>query len=254
MRMRYREHKFICGQFLETDIYPVWTETAKSGRRAKKSKPSSETQERLNKRNAERKIIRLLNTNFCADDIRLDLTYRPGHLPDDDESAIREMRNFLRRVRYRRKKLGLPDLKYVVVTEKGKRTNRYHHHIVINCGDMSPRELGEIWGHGYPTIKPLQFDEQGITGIAKYMVKEPILNRRWYASQNLEQPTEVTRDGYISQRKAREIGQYENDCREDLERLYKGYTLSECRAYWNDVNGSYYITVLMYSGNIKRRC
>ena len=245
MRLRYREHQFICGQYLETDIYPVWQMTFKNGKRAKKSKPSSETQARLNKRNAERKLIRLLNTNFTPDDIRFDLTYDPAHLPESAEDAAKAMKNFLRRVKYYRSKHDLPELKYVAVTEQGARNKRFHHHIVMNCGDMPVSTLAEIWAKGYTTVKPLQFDEYGIVGIAKYMLKDPILGRRWQASQNLKQPVEKTRDSYISQRKAREIGQHEGDCRSELEQMYKGYTLTECRSFFNEVNSSYYITVVM---------
>ena len=254
MRLRYREHKFICGKYMDIDIYPVWQKTLKSGKRAKKSKPSSETQARLNRRNAERKLVRLLNTNFSPDDMRLDLTYRPENLPADAETAAKEMKNFLRRLRYYRQKHGLPELKYIAVTEQGSRSKRFHHHIVINCGDMTVRQLAELWGRGYTTVKPLQFNEQGIVGIAKYLVKDPILGKRWVASQNLRQPEERTRDGYISQHKARELGQYENDCQAELERLYKGYSLTECKSYFNEINGSYYITVLMRESSARRRC
>lgn len=245
MRMKYREHRFICGQYAEVDIYPVWQQTLKNGKRAKKSRPSSETQERLNKRNAERRLIRLLNTNFTASDIRLDLTYRPEFLPETAEDAAKAMKNFLRRLRYYRQRAHLPELKYVAVTEQGSRSKRYHHHIVMNCGDMSVRTLAEIWGKGYTTVKPLQFDESGITGIAKYLVKDPILGRRWVASQNLQQPEEHTRDGYISQRKVREIAQQENDSRQEIEQIYRGYALTECKSYFNEINGSYYVTVML---------
>ena len=254
MRLKYREHRFICGQYLETDIYPVWSQSTKSGRRAKKSKPSSETQARLNKRNAERRVIRLLNTNFTPSDIRIDLTYRPEDLTADADAAARELKNFLRRVKYYRQKAGLPELKYVAVTEQGSRSKRFHHHIVLNCGDIPVRRLAEIWGHGYTRVTPLQFDEQGITGIAKYLVKDPVLGKRWQASQNLKQPEEHTRDGYISQYKVRELAQSQNDAREELERLYAGYDLTECKSYYNEINGSYYITVLMWAPpKVKRR-
>lgn len=253
MRMKYREHRFICGEYTEIDIYPVWEQKIKSGKRSKRFKPSSETQERLNKRNAERRLIRLLNTNFTADDIRLDLTYRPENLPESAEAAAKEMKNFFRRLRNYRRKANLPELKYVAVTEQGSRSKRFHHHVVINCGDMSTRKLAEIWGKGYTTVKPLQFDDQGITGIAKYLIKDPILGRRWVSSTNLQQPEERTRDGYISQHKAREIACREMDSRGELENIYAGYRLTECKSFINDVNGGYYITVLMRHDERKTR-
>ena len=105
MRCLYREKKYICGDYLEVDIYPVYKYQRS---RSKKAKPTSEVQKKLNQRNAERKLIRLLNTNFTKHDIRFDLTYDADHYPSSPEEAQKECQNFLRRVKYARKKRGLP--------------------------------------------------------------------------------------------------------------------------------------------------
>lgn len=249
MRCLYREKIHKCGDFLEVDIFPVFQ--YQRGR-SKKRKPTSETQQKLNQRNAERKLIRLLNTNFTKKDIRFDLTYDKNHLPDSPENAQREMQNFLRRVKRRRKKQGLPDLKYVAVTEVGEESGRLHHHIVMS-GGVDINILAEIWGNGYTTAKPLQFDEFGITGIAVYLVKNPILGKRWSASRNLIRPKETQRDGRIPQYKVKEFHDSGNDNREQLERLYEGYSLADCKPYYNEVNGGYYITVRMYKKPAPKR-
>lgn len=242
MRSLYRERKHFCGEYLEVDIFPVFE--YQRGR-SKKRKPTSETQKKLNQRNAERKLIRLLNTNFTKQDIRFDLTYDSEHYPATPEEAQREMQNFLRRVKRYRKKNGLPELKYVAVTEIGKKNARYHHHLIMN-GGISINDLAEIWGRGYTTAKPLQFDEQGITGIAKYLIKEPILGKRWNASRNLEKPKISERDGRLSQKKIKEWHNSGADNRAEIEKAYEGYYLSEVKPYYNEINGGYYITVLMY--------
>ena len=241
MRCLYREKKYYCGEYLEIDIYPVFE---KQRGRSKKRKPSTETQKRLNQRNAERKLIRLLNTNFSKQDIRFDLTYDKEHEPATPEDAAREMQNFLRRVKRFRQRNGLPELKYVAVTEQGTRSGRLHHHIVMS-GGVSVNDLAELWGRGYTTAKPLQFNEQGITGIAKYLIKDPIMGKRWSASRNLEKPKESQRDGKISRRKAEEWNNGGEDNRAEIERIYEGYQLAEAKPYYNDFNGGYYITVLM---------
>jgi hypothetical protein len=249
MRCLYREKKHFCGEYLEVDIFPVFE--YQRGR-SKKRKPTSETQKQLNQRNAERKLIRLLNTNFTKKDIRFDLTYDDSHYPNSPEDAQREMQNFLRRVKRYRKKHDLPELKYVAVTEIGKRNARLHHHIVMN-GGIDITTLAEIWGRGYTTAKPLQFDEYGIVGIAKYLIKEPILGKRWCASRNLEQPKTYERDGRISQKKVKELHDEGNDSRAELEKLYEGYALADCRPYYNEINGGYYITVRMYKKPAAKR-
>ena len=242
MRCLYREKKHFCGDYLEVDIFPVFE---RQHSRGKRRKPTSETQKRLNQLNAERKLIRLLNTNFSSRDIRFDLTYSEENKPASPEEAQRHMQNFIRRLKRFRKKAGLCELKYVAVTEIGKNTGRIHHHLILS-GGVDITVLAELWGKGYTTAKPLQFNECGIVGIAKYLVKEPVLTKRWCASKNLEKPKESSRDGRISQRKVRDICENETGNRERLEALYPGYALAEYRPYFNDVNGGYYLIVRMY--------
>ncbi len=240
MRCLYREKKYYCGKYLEVDIFPVFG--TKRGGRKGRYKPTSEVQQKLNARNAERKFIRLINTNFDETGIRLDLTYNNEHLPESPEAAQKHMQNFFRRVKYYAKKNSLPDVKYVAVTEIGSRHGRPHHHIIMN-GDVPIKELARMWGEGYVSVKPLQPDENGLEKLASYLMKKPILGKRWCASKNLIQPKVTQRDGRISQKKAKELAEHGNDARQEIERLYDGYYMSECATYYNDVNGGYYLRV-----------
>jgi len=250
MRCLYREKKHFCGEYLEVDIFPVFE---RQRGRSKKRKPTSETMKKLNQRNAERKLIRLLNTNFTKEDIRFDLTYDSDHCPDSPEDAQREMQNFLRRVKRYRAKNGLPELKYIAVTEVGSKGGRVHHHIVMS-GGISINTLAEIWGRGYTTAKPLQFDEQGLAGIAVYLLKaEPVLSKRWSASRNLEQPKVSERDGRLPKYKVKEWHDSGYDNRSEIEKAYEGYSLSEVKPYYNEINGGYYLTVLMYKKPAPKR-
>ena len=250
MRCLYREKKHFCGEYLEVDIFPVFE---RQRGRSKKRKPTSETMKKLNQRNAERKLIRLLNTNFTKEDIRFDLTYDSNHCPDSPEDAQREMQNFLRRVKRYRAKNGLPELKYIAVTEVGSKGGRVHHHIVMS-GGISINTLAEIWGRGYTTAKPLQFDEQGLAGIAVYLLKaEPVLSKRWSASRNLEQPKVSERDGRLPKYKVKEWHDSGYDNRSEIEKAYEGYSLSEVKPYYNEINGGYYLTVLMYKKPAPKR-
>lgn len=241
MRMLYREKRNLCGEYLEVDVYPVFK---KQRGRSKKAKPTTKTQQKLNQRNAERKLIRILHTNFTKKDIRFDLTYDNAHYPDSPEDAQRQCQNFLRRVKYARNKLGLTPLKYVFVTEIGRNNGRLHHHIVMS-GGMDISDLAELWGRGYTTAKPLQFNDQGIVGIAKYLIKEPILGKRWCASKNLEKPIESERTGRIPQYTVKEWNDSGMDNKAEIEAVYDGYTLSDVKPYYNEVNGGYYVTLTL---------
>lgn len=240
MRCFYREKRYYSGNYLEVDIYPVF---GRAKQRRSRYKPTSECQKRLNRKNAEMKLTRLLNTNFTEEDLRFDLTYSPENLPTDDESAIKELRNFLRRLKRFRKKAGLSALKYVAVTEKSKK-GRYHHHLVIS-GGVAISDLASLWGRGYTACKPLQFDEYGIEALARYLVKEPIGSKFYQASRNLEQPEVETRDEVFSQKTVNAMAKTCYDA-QMWEGLYKGYTFVSAVPFWNDYNRHQSISVKMY--------
>lgn len=243
MITRYREKIYKCGEYLEVSIYPAY-KNAKQ--RNKKAKPTSQIQKKLNQRNAENKITRLLNENFTPNDIQFNLSYNNRFLPRSDEEAARELRNFLRRVKRYRKRNSMPALKYIAVTEKGKRSGRYHHHIVMN-GGIDINTLAALWGRGYTTTKPLQFDETGLIGLARYIVKEPVASKkRWNASKNLVHPQARIREGRLSKRKVLELARDTENTKE-YERYYSGYYLAEAHKVINDINGGVYIQARFYS-------
>lgn len=244
MRCIYREKTYKCGDYKEVYIYPCYAETAKLGKRKPKAKPTAEAQRKLNKRISENNLIRLLNANFTAHDIAFDLTYKAGKNPETDEQAKKDLQNFLRRVKRYRNSHGLPPLKYIAVTERGKKKGRVHHHLVIN-GGISINKLAELWGLGYTTAQPLQFDETGLIGKGKYMVKQSLYFRSFNASRNLKHPQPTTRDGRLSQRRVRELCVDVSD-RQAFEGLYEGYTFAEARSFYNEVNGGYYLEIRLY--------
>lgn len=238
----YQEKIIISGRYTEIDIYPVFPPQKRRGRKAR---PTSEVQEKLNKRYAEKRIGYLVNTNFTEDDIRLDLTYDKNHLPASPEEAQHECQLFLRRLIRFRKKHGLPDLKYIYVTEVGKQSGRVHHHLVLS-GGVAVKDLARLWGKGYTTVKPLQFDvEHGCTALAEYLVKKPILGRRWNSSKNLQQPEVRTRTGRVSRRKAFEWLTQGMDARAEIEKRY-GLKLAEIKPLFNEVNRGAYVVLEMY--------
>lgn len=245
MRTVYREKKYTCGEYLDVFIYPVFEEGKHSGGKRKKRKPSTDAQKKLNKRHREEKLVRLLHANFTPEDLEIHLTYRVQ--PGSDEEAARLLRNYIRRIQRLRKKLGLPPLKYIVVTERGKRGGRYHHHITIN-GGIDRDTLESMWEHGYANSRRLQFTEDGLAGLGHYIVKSPVGKKAWTASKNLVDPEPKTRDGYISGKEARELAKNIQD-NTKFEKLYPGYLMSAAEAFHNDVNGGCYLVARFYKQN-----
>ena len=246
MRTVYREKKYTCGEYLDVYIYPVF-ETGKlgGGKRAKK-KPSTEAQKKLNQRHREEKLVRLLHANFTPEDLEIHLTYK-GEQPGSDEEAARNLRNYIRRIQRLRKKMGLPPLKYIAVTERGKRGGRYHHHITVN-GGIDRDTLESMWEYGYANSRRLQFTEDGLAGLGNYIVKSPVGGKAWTASKNLVDPEPRTRDGRISGNKARELDKSLESGEKfaKFESLYPGYLMSAAEAFHNDVNGGCYLVARFY--------
>ncbi len=206
MQRTYRERRYMCGDYMEVAIFPVY---AKAKGRGKRRKPSSDAQQHLNHYHAEGKLRRLLNTNFTRDDLFVTLTFDEAHLPATVEEVQRILQNFLRRAKRAYAKRGL-ELKYVAVIEQGGEQKRLHIHLVIS-GGLSLRELDKLWGKGMVTTKKLTFEDDGLGTLARYLVKGTAQQgsrptwKRWSASRNLVKPAVQERDGKISHRKMVEM-------------------------------------------------
>lgn len=216
-----REKKSYCGNYMEVDIIPMTekAELATKGKRGKKKKVSVPKQTDLNDKNSKRYLVLLGNGNFGRGDLHTTLTYDEQNLPQTVEDAEREVTNYLRRIDYRRNKLSLEKLKYILVTEykfekDGQSIKRIHHHIIMN-GGMDRDEVEAMWTKqrinwkrwkaddayrdgikqiGYANADRLQVNENGIEALCKYIVKDPQGKKRYSSSRNLIRPEVERKD------------------------------------------------------------
>lgn len=275
MRKKYREKIYRCGDYLDVDIFPVFAQSNR--KRRAKYKPTSAMQEKLNQRHAEQELSRILNANFTSKDISATLTYDRASLPTDREEAMRDVRNFLRRVKRLRARLGLPEMKYVLIPGGG----RFHFHVPMS-GGIPAEELAKLWNKGYCNVIRFRFNENGLEGHAKYVANqydedlfdgEDLLSgydldeetgelterdgnkvrrkgaRRYICSKNIVRPEAEVREGKISAAKVEELATVDSASRGAFEKLYPGYSFSECVPYYNEENGGYYLRVKMYKNN-----
>lgn len=244
MRSWYRETRFECGDYLDVNIYPVYK---KAVCRSRKAKPTPEVQQKLNDKNAENKLVRIANANFTEEDVKLDLTYKTEYNPQTEEEAARLLSAFLRRVKRYREKQGLPELKYISVTEKGPRSGRYHHHLILS-GGISQTEYRDLWGMGYVTSAGLIFNENGIATLVHYMLKQAreFMGKKKYSrSRNMIIPQAKQRDNRFSKRQIKELAK-DTEARAEYEKLYAGYHLAQATVVYNDANGGVYIYARYY--------
>ncbi len=249
MRRIYREKEYDCGDYKEIYIFPCYSDGRRCGGRKRKAKPTPEAQRKVNKKNRENKLIRLLNANFTKGDLSLDLTYEEAAHPKDDLQAKKDQQNFLRRLKRYRKKKGLSDLKYIGVIEKGAKKGRFHHHLVIS-GGIDIDALESMWGKGFIKASPLRFNETGLIGKGKYMVKQNLYFKSFNASKNLVHPQPHVRNGRLSHRTVEELWRDTED-RVPYERLFDGYYFAEADAYFSDEDGGYHLLIRLYRKDAK---
>ena len=247
MQRRYREKKYYCGEYLEVAIYPVYSYPKKRGKR---SKPTTEIQQRLNQRHTEGRLRRLLHTNFTPSDLFATLTFDDANLPASVEDAQRLLQNFLRRLKREYSRLGL-DAKYIYVLECGQKHNRLHIHLGLT-GGIPRADLEKLWGLGSVSADALRFEKDGLATLAKYLTKGGGVDdqdrptwKRWSGSRNLEQPTVTQRDGRLSHRKMADLCQNGGDA-EYLETQFDGYEMADFSLDTSqDIYGGYYLAATL---------
>lgn len=249
MRTCMREKIYVCGKYIRVHLYPV--RRVARGIRGKRNKTSSEIQMKLNEKNSHHRLSDLAHTNFTEHDLSVMFSYRDDNMPDTIDEAMRNMQNFIRRVKNRYKKYGLPAPKYIYVTEMSG-TGRIHHHIIIS-GGVDRDELEKIWQNGHCNSRRLQFDENGIQDLAVYIIKEPAkkqnskIVRKWNSSKNLDKPKIKQNDYRVSRKTAKYIETHPDD-KKFIESMYPEYYLAHCDPTpANEITASPFITLYLYS-------
>lgn len=260
-----REKVIHCGKdYLAPEIFPYsGTQQRAVGRkRGKKVNVSAPKQKNLNDRRAKRYFVQLANSNFGASDLAVHLSYAPEHLPESEEEAMKIVSKYLRRVAYLRKKRGLPPLKYLLVTQTGRKrdgTHRLHHHILMNDG-LDRDEVEALWWkvkgtrdrepvmYGWANADRLKPNRKGIASMAGYMVQDSAGKKHWTQSQNLEKPWHrAPNDGKYTRRQLEKIARLpddDEDFRRFWERQYRGWELVDCERIFNDQTGwHFYLTM-----------
>lgn len=252
---KYKEKvkTIMSGPILESEIYPVY-EKLKDTPRADKKKATEDAMKNYNDKMAMKQMVRLINTNFDKDDLYITLTYPDKVLPTESK-ARKDMSNYIRRLKTARKKLNLPELKYLYVIEFVSEEEavyskkvRIHHHLIINKMDRDIAE--EVWKNAKPKARAesrrLQPDDFGLEGVARYLGKWKKGKKRWYASRNLKKPKINTSVTKLSKRKVEKIAREPERWQEIFESMYKNkYSLLDVEVFYSDIVAGYYIRARM---------
>lgn len=252
---KYKEKvkTIMSGPILECEIYPVYERRIDTPRADKKN--ATETaMKNYNDKMAMKQMVRIINTNFSKDDLYITLTYPDKVLPTEAQ-ARKDMSNYIRRLKTARKKLNLPELKYLYVIEFVSEEEavyskkiRIHHHLIINKMDRDLAE--EIWKTAKPKARAesrrLQPDDFGLEGVARYLGKWKKGKKRWYASRNLKKPKVNTSVTKLSKRKVEKIAREPDRWQGLFESMYKNkYTLLDVEVFYSEIVAGYYIRARM---------
>lgn len=249
----YRTKSFRSGTLLEIEAYPILPE--RQARTVKKMQPTSDAQKKLNQRNAEKRLLRLAETNFGENDY-----YFTGTIEGPDLPGWKDMqnlaRNFLRRWNRAREKAGLENGKYIYVIEghdDGDKKKRLHWHALLE-GGLDRKAIKDLWDKGRSRVDELDArGPEGLMPLMKYLSKGPQGKRRWAASKNLKKPAVSWADRKINARTARKIADERAASSAALERLYPGYAVVDVEVRTNPYIPGCYIYARMRRNDEKGR-
>jgi len=254
--MGYRRRTTVSGQRIDAEVFPVFGRQMRGAlRRIRTGNGTPDAQKKANRDRSILRAIQIIEANFTEKDIALALTYS-GEAPDQ-ERLDKDLRNFFDRVKRKRQRLGLPELKYFAaiggdeMPAPGYSGKRPHIHVFMN-GGVDRDELEQMWGMGYGNVKRLQPRGEGLAAIATYFAKqiqdrkEKKGERRWRASKNLVRPIPRARPAKIPNSRVRRITYgFENQAKEIMEKLYPGYVLQETIVKYSDYVPGVYIRCVL---------
>ena len=274
------------GKLLNTDFYPCWPDGRRLPTKPPKTKGSTEAQKKYNENQSVKQAVYIINENFDSNDNILSLTFKPENAPEDADKLHRLVTNYfncLKRLRKKElikvKKLlkALPDdeifdsqrkelelkkskleapFKYFYTKEEEeykrgayKGRKNFHPHIFIT-GGIDRTVLEELWPHGARcNADRFQPDRFGPETMAKYMMKDPKGYRRFCCSRNMsrtyKQPK--VKNSRFSKRTLAQLSQERSDDKQYWEKRYPGYRFVRAFPRYNDYNGHWYLTVVMYA-------
>lgn len=226
--------------------YPVYDIGQKSNSRKRKKNQSRIEQKNWNDKNAKEYFYRKAMCNFDTTDYIWHVTFDDDNRPKDKEEADKIFGALMKKVnRIRRsKKYKLERARYMGVVEHGE-SGQIHWHILID-GDLHRDILEEVWTKGSSNIDRLQFNDEGIKNLCRYILKDTKGKKRWKPSRGnlIEPPTPTINDNEFSKREMIKMATNQPS-REEVEKMYPGYTLTDIKFTVDDIYGGIYMKIEM---------
>lgn len=163
---------------------------APSMRRNKKIRETPKAMEKYNNHKRAEKLQLLILENFDKG-YHIVLDYPKGQRPETYEEAETILKKFLYKMSRRLKKQKI-NFKYIAITERGRKQEALHHHMIMQKDPFILEELTKVWGNH---IKIFQMYEEGAyKDLAEYFCKIETKEEqtkgksKYHRSRNLKEP------------------------------------------------------------------
>ena len=234
--MFYYKKTITSGRMIEVEIYrSIKKRDKKSVGRNFKQNVTPEKMKAANDIRAKKKCRRTIAANFIPGDCYLTFTFFEDLT---EEEANRLIDNFLRRLRYYRRRHGMDELKFIGCIECGKRGKRWHGHFVVN--KIALEVVTELWGKNGRVYCEALYEDGGFKDLANYIRKDVTGKKRLKQSRNLKQPTEV-----VKEMKKKEVREIESGV---VPEIPAGYYIADIEQSYNDVTGTSFVFTLLPVG------
>lgn len=179
----------IAGDYVLVSNYSPRGFGAAGKKRKKKCKDTPEAMANYNRHKRAQKLQLLMILNFDLG-YHITLDYPKDNRPKTYEEAEENLKKFLYKMTRRIRKIK--KFKYIAITERGKKREALHHHMVVEGDPLLLREITKVWGNH---IKISQMYEEGAyKDLAEYFCKvetkeEQTKGRsKYHRSRNLKEP------------------------------------------------------------------
>ena len=179
----------IAGDYVLVSNYAPRGFGGKGKKRKPKTKETPKPMADYNRHKRAEKLQLLMILNFDLG-YHITLDYPKGKRPETYDEAEKNLTDFLHKMTRRIRKIK--KFKYIAITERGKKQEALHHHMVVEGDPLLLREITKVWGNH---IKISQMYEEGAyKELADYFCKvetkeEQTKGRsKYHRSRNLKEP------------------------------------------------------------------
>ena len=180
----------MAGEYVLISNYTPRFFGAPSKKRRERMRNTPQAMAKYNNHKRAEKLQLLMLLNFDKG-YHITLDYPLGSRPQTYEEAENNLKKFLYKMS-RRLKAKDKKFKYIAITERGKRREALHHHMVIEGDPFVLREVTDLWGNH---IKISQMYEEGAyKDLADYFCKIETKEEqtkgksKYHRSRNLKEP------------------------------------------------------------------